>query len=205
MDAIIITGMGVISPAGFTPDVFFETLARGRPVYGRLEELETDEGYRVKIGARIRKDGWSRALSAEERNRYGRASQYALAAARCALEDAGLTTKDCRSRRMAVVVGTTMGEIGVEEAYTRRRSERPPADKESFLCQVEHGALRRRLPTRRAEPPCFMSCPRPAPRETTPSLWRRVCLRPVRLIWQLPVEWTSFPAWRLPVFSACFP
>lgn len=126
MDAIIITGMGVISPAGFTPDVFFETLARGRPVYGRLEELETDEGYRVKIGARIRKDG----LVARPIRRGAQPvwQSVAVCPGRGAVRAGGrgLTTKDCRSRRMAVVVGTTMGEIGVEEAYTRRRSERPP-------------------------------------------------------------------------------
>ena len=128
--------MGVISPAGFTPETFFDRLLSGRPVYEKLEELEADPGYRVKIGARIRDDGWASALSAGERARYGQASQYAMAASRYALWDAGLTAEDCRSRRVAVVVGSTMGEIGVEEDFTRRCCEQQEADDSLFRRQV---------------------------------------------------------------------
>lgn len=129
--------MGVISPAGFTPESFFDRLLSGRPVYGKLEELEANEGYRVKIGAKIQDDGWANALSASERARYGKASQYAMAAARYALWDAGLTAEDCRCRRVAVVVGSTMGEIGVEEDYTRQCCGQQEADDSLFRRQVE--------------------------------------------------------------------
>ena len=137
MEEILITGMGVISPAGCTPQDFFRTLCAGKPVYERLEEFEQNPGYRVKIGARVRDDRWREALMDGAQQRFGRAAQYAQAAARFALWDAGLSEQDCRSRRVAVVVGTTMGEIGVEEAFTRRLCRREAEDEVRFRRQAE--------------------------------------------------------------------
>src|SRR5438552_1874833 len=53
------------------------------------------------------------------RTRTGGCSAMTLAAARMAIEDAGLGPDELRGRRTAVVMGTTMGEAQVLEALGR--------------------------------------------------------------------------------------
>lgn len=42
MDRIVITGMGVLSPAGLTLEEFWNTLVSAKPVYGPLPEWADD-------------------------------------------------------------------------------------------------------------------------------------------------------------------
>lgn len=159
MDEILITGLGVISPAGCTPENFFDTFCAGRPIYGKIEEFEQDEGYRVKIGARVRDTQWQEALMGDAGQRYGRAAQYAQAAARRALWDAGFSSRDCRSRRVAVVVGTTMGEIGVEEDFTRRLCRQQDTDDTAFRRQVETRHIGQAVAEAAGDTPMYYTVP----------------------------------------------
>lgn len=159
MEEILITGMGVVSPAGCTPQDFFHTLCAGKPVYGRLKEFEQNPGYRIKIGARVREDRWREVLMDGAQQRFGRAAQYAQAAARFALWDAGLSDQDCRSRRVAVVVGTTMGEIGVEEDFTRSLCRQAPKEKARFRRQAEARHIAQAAAQAAGDTPLFYTVP----------------------------------------------
>lgn len=44
MDRIVITGMGVLSPAGLTLEEFWNTLVSAKPVYGPLRNGQTTIG-----------------------------------------------------------------------------------------------------------------------------------------------------------------
>lgn len=118
MQDVIVTGMGVLSPAGITLEDFWNTLYRGEAVYDELEQLREKPEYRVKIGATIKTSEWERALSKESTKQYGKAACYCMSTVAQALEDAGLA-KDLKGKRVSIIIGTTMGEIEVEEQITR--------------------------------------------------------------------------------------
>lgn len=78
MQDVIVTGMGVLSPAGITLEDFWNTLYRGEAVYDELEQLREKPEYRVKIGATIKNADWERALSKESTKQYGKAACYCM-------------------------------------------------------------------------------------------------------------------------------
>lgn len=44
----IVTGMGVVSTAGFNLDDFWNTLKEGKITYGIIPEFENDSNYRIQ-------------------------------------------------------------------------------------------------------------------------------------------------------------
>ncbi|MCC5466499.1 beta-ketoacyl-[acyl-carrier-protein] synthase family protein [Pelosinus baikalensis] len=124
MDTVVITGIGVISSAGLNLEDFWNTLAAGKVSYGEIEEYKDNKNYRVKIGAKIDDERWNRNVSEEIRVKYGRTSNYAVSATLSALESAGLSSEMLPNGRTAISIGTTMGEIQVEERISEIRHEK---------------------------------------------------------------------------------
>jgi 3-oxoacyl-[acyl-carrier-protein] synthase II len=100
---IAITGIGVITPLGATPEALWTALLAGECAARVWPDLEA-QGFRIPIACRIPD------FAAPERER-GRA--MAIAAARQAVAHAGLATAGAR---VGVYVGTTMGESARFEA-----------------------------------------------------------------------------------------
>ncbi len=121
MKEIIVTGMGVLSTAGFELQQFWENLMECRKYYGVLEDLKDDKNYRIKIGARIQSDSWLKELPQNMSKRYGQAACYSARTAEKAIEDAGIDLSVIPKDRIAIIIGTTMGEIGVEEEITKKK------------------------------------------------------------------------------------
>ncbi|MCL2702975.1 MAG: beta-ketoacyl-[acyl-carrier-protein] synthase family protein [Defluviitaleaceae bacterium] len=119
MSQIIVTGMGVISTAGFTLDGFWDTLYQGRVTYNPMDFCEDSAQYRIKIGAKILSREWKDKLPNDFPEEFGKTAQYAAGATLSALENAGFSEGMYDPARIAVVVGTTMGEISSEEEITR--------------------------------------------------------------------------------------
>ncbi|MFZ5351486.1 MAG: beta-ketoacyl-[acyl-carrier-protein] synthase family protein [Bacillota bacterium] len=118
MERVVITGMGVVSSAGCRLDEFWDTLINGKITYGHIDEFLGNKNYRVTIGAKIKSNDWKSNLAENLRLRYGKASQYSSSAALSALQDANLSLEDISAARVAVVIGTTMGEIQTEESIS---------------------------------------------------------------------------------------
>lgn len=118
MKSIIITGMGVLSPAGFSLENFWNTLYSGEAVYGKLIQLAENPDFRIKIGATIKSLKWMENLSENDVDQYGKAACYCLSTVKRALNDAGLG-QDLKGQRVSIIIGTTMGEIEVEEKIAR--------------------------------------------------------------------------------------
>lgn len=110
--------MGVLSPAGITLENFWHTLYKGEAVYGKLMQLVEEPEFRIKIGATIKTAEWEKKLSEINIEQYGKAACYCLSTVKMALEDAGLR-QDLSGKRVSIIIGTTMGEIEVEEKITR--------------------------------------------------------------------------------------
>lgn len=111
---VFITGVGVVSSIGLGKRAFFSALSQGKSGIGPVSSFDASNLGRDVAGevkSFVPKDH----LTAIEARRMGRCSQMALAAARMAIEDAGLSAEALRGPHASVVLGTTMGEAGVLE------------------------------------------------------------------------------------------
>ena len=90
---VVVTGVGPITPIGFGKDAYWESLVKGKTSFKRLEFPGRDmEQYRSKVGAPIEGFDILHYIEKTKHTRYlGKTSQFAIAAAKLALDDAGLT------------------------------------------------------------------------------------------------------------------
>ncbi|HEX8292256.1 MAG TPA: beta-ketoacyl-[acyl-carrier-protein] synthase family protein [Pyrinomonadaceae bacterium] len=106
---IVITGIGVVTSVGTGREQFWESMLAGRCGVSAVESFDTG-GYNVHRGAEVKDFDASRFLVNLDPARLGRASQFAAAAARLALADAGLDAGALDPLRAGVSMGTTSGE-----------------------------------------------------------------------------------------------
>jgi 3-oxoacyl-[acyl-carrier-protein] synthase II len=111
---VFITGVGVVSSIGLGREQFFRALAEGKSGISLVESFDAAALGREYAGE-VKNFRPRDHLTAAEARRTGRCSAMTLAAARMAVEDAGLKGDQTRGPRTAVVLGTTMGEADVLE------------------------------------------------------------------------------------------
>jgi len=112
---VLVTGVGVLSPIGSGKARFYEALAAGASGAAEVTQFST-EGLGRSVACEVKDFVARDHLAAVEARRMGRCSAMALAAARMALKDAALEENAWQDRtRVAVIVGTTMGEADVLE------------------------------------------------------------------------------------------
>lgn len=112
---VVVTGMGACTPIGIGTQAFWRNALAG--VSGLKEVRSFDHRQlRTHVGGEIHDFDPKDHLGEKEAAKLGRASQLAVAAARMALEDAGLDGAQLERytpHRRAVSFGTTMGEPGL--------------------------------------------------------------------------------------------
>jgi 3-oxoacyl-[acyl-carrier-protein] synthase II len=121
---VFITGLGVVSSIG---------LAEGRSGVSPVTSCDATNLGR-QYAAEVKDFHARDHLSAVEAKRMGRCSAMALAASRMAVADADMKPESLRGPRVAVVIGTTMGEADVLEDLDYAWIQRGPgAVKRSLL------------------------------------------------------------------------
>jgi 3-oxoacyl-[acyl-carrier-protein] synthase II len=117
---VVITGLGCVTPLGVGRESFWEGLRRGESGVRRIEGFDVS-GSPVQIAGQVRDFDWERELKAKDRRHVPRTVPLALAAAREALDDAGLQPSDFtleERRAFGVVIGTGGGGLAfTEEQY----------------------------------------------------------------------------------------
>ncbi|MBM0232570.1 beta-ketoacyl-[acyl-carrier-protein] synthase family protein [Micromonospora sp. STR1_7] len=106
---VVVTGLGVVSSIGIGAADFLTGLRSGRTGAKPITAFDTD-GFAYANGCQIEDFDASQWLRHTPAGSLGRASQFSVAAARMAVEDAGLPLDVLRDRRALVSVGTTDGE-----------------------------------------------------------------------------------------------
>ena len=114
MNRVVITGIGVITPAGNSPDVFFNSVVNGRSAIRLIRQFDTSE-CRAKIGGEVDLSEFDQWLPAKERSRIDKTSQMAVFASSAALSDAGMSDSEDRERA-GVFIGSAGGCMRTVEA-----------------------------------------------------------------------------------------
>ncbi|OGF53137.1 MAG: beta-ketoacyl-[acyl-carrier-protein] synthase II [Candidatus Fraserbacteria bacterium RBG_16_55_9] len=110
---VVITGMGAITPIGAGKEGFWEGLKSGRSGVQRVDDLFDLTGVEAKIGAPIRNFDPLNYMDKKRARRLGRSTQFAMAAARQALEDSLLNLEREDKTRIGALIGTGIGNIEV--------------------------------------------------------------------------------------------
>jgi 3-oxoacyl-[acyl-carrier-protein] synthase II len=118
---VVITGMGCVTPIGVGRAEFWRSLSEGRSGVRAIESFDAGDSP-VRIAAEVRGFDWEAQLKAKDRRHVARTVPLALAAAREAVEDAGLYPEDFtleERRECGVLLGTGGGGL----AFTERQYE----------------------------------------------------------------------------------
>jgi 3-oxoacyl-[acyl-carrier-protein] synthase II len=115
-DRIVVTGLGVVTSIGIGREQFWKELLAGRSGVGPVAAFDTSD-FPVHLGAEVKNFEPERYVFNRASARIGRASQFAIAAARLAVLDAGLPIVDSEACEIGIVIGTTSGEPRVIERF----------------------------------------------------------------------------------------
>ena len=120
---IVITGVGVISPIGNQKDVFWDALISGTSGVSEVNAFDTSV-FKVHKGCEVKDfkyDNYSGNGSSRE---IGKGSQFAIAAAKLAIEDSNVGLNNIDPERAGISIGTTAGEIQILEKVNYVRHEK---------------------------------------------------------------------------------
>lgn len=107
---VVITGLGMISPLGHDKNTFWHNLVNGHTGIGYIDYFDTSD-FPVKIAAQSRDFKAEDYLPKKEVRRMDKFVQYACAAARVAVEDAGIDFVKEDKSKIGVWIGSGIGGI----------------------------------------------------------------------------------------------
>jgi 3-oxoacyl-[acyl-carrier-protein] synthase II len=102
---VVVTGMGTINPLGLSVGDFWEGLAAGRSAIGPITRFDTSR-FRVKVDAEVRGFDPAKYMDLKVVDRTSRTIQFAIAAAKEAVQSAGLDMSRENPERVGVIIAT---------------------------------------------------------------------------------------------------
>lgn len=106
----VITGMGVISPVGNQLDEFWNNLIEGKSGIGLLTRFDTSD-MPTKVAAEVKNFEPTQWINKKESRHMDRFAQFALAAAKLAVQDSGLDFEKVDKERAGAVIGCGIGGV----------------------------------------------------------------------------------------------
>lgn len=122
---VAITGLGVVSPIGIGKDRFWNALMEGRSGVDRISRFDAS-GFDTKIAAEVRDFDPADYMDKKEIRRNDRFVQFAYAATRMALDDAGFSVTPQNGAQVGVLIGSGIGGATTWEEQHRILIERGP-------------------------------------------------------------------------------
>ena len=125
MKRVVITGLGVIAPIGIGKTNYWNSLLQGKSGIGYISRFDT-ENYEVKIGAEVKDFNPSDFIDKREAKRMDRFTQYAVAAAKLALEDGSVPLNNLNLEKTGVIIGSGIGGMETLEKEHSKLIEKGP-------------------------------------------------------------------------------
>jgi len=122
---VVITGLGCVTALAESANELFAALCEGKSGISTIESFDTG-AYPVKFGGEIRNFDVTKYVDQRESKRMDRFTQYAMAAAKQAVEDSGLDFSKEDVCRAGVIVGTGIGGLKeIEDQHIRLLDKGP--------------------------------------------------------------------------------
>ena len=115
---VVITGLGAVTPLGNDVPTTWNNVIAGRSGAGPITRFDAS-AYKTRFACEVKDFDVSHLLGKKEARRLDRFAQFAVSAAKQALDDSGLQVSSDDSWRCGVYMGTGIGGIGTLEEETR--------------------------------------------------------------------------------------
>ena len=116
---VAVTGMGVVTPIGIGRDEFLKALKEEKTGFAPITAFDTSE-YKVKLAAEVKDFDPEAFMDKKTARRMERFSQFAVAAAKEAIEDAGLDMSREDPFRAGCSIGSGTGSLqAMEREHSR--------------------------------------------------------------------------------------
>ena len=129
---VVVTGLGCVTPLGINRATSWQRLVAGEGGIRPVERFDTT-GYESRIAAQVPGFDPTLYLDRKDARRTDRYIQFAMAAAREALEHASYAIVPETSERVGVIIGTAMGGLETFEEGHRTLLERGPGRVSPFF------------------------------------------------------------------------
>lgn len=111
---VVITGMGVVSALGMGVDQFWNSIKEGKSGISTVERFDVTD-YPTKVAAEIKDFEPTAYIDKKEAKRMDRFTQFAMAAAKMAVEHSGINFENMDRFRAGVIIGSGIGGIDTFE------------------------------------------------------------------------------------------
>ncbi|HEY3688597.1 MAG TPA: beta-ketoacyl-ACP synthase II [Streptosporangiaceae bacterium] len=134
-DPVVVTGLGAVTPVGNDAAATWDALTSGRSGIGPITRFDASED-RVRIAGEVTGFDPRDLLDTKRVRRSARFSQFAVAAAREAVRDAGLAVADAASRVGVVMNTAVVGFPEIQDGVETLRERGPGRVSPYFVSSV---------------------------------------------------------------------
>lgn len=122
---VVVTGMGAITPIGLNVKDFYQAVKEGRHGFGPVTQFDSTD-FKCHVAAEVKGFDAKNYMDVKAARRMELFSQYAVAAAKEALEDAGLNIEEEDPYRVGCAVGSGIGSLqAMEREYDKLKNRGP--------------------------------------------------------------------------------
>ena len=125
MKRVVVTGMGAITPIGLGVDNYWEGIKNGKIGFGPITKFDTTD-FKVKIAAEVKDFNPKEYMDPKSARRMEAFCQYAVAASKEALEDAGIDMEKEDPYRVGCSIGSGIGSLDIFEKDHKKLLEKGP-------------------------------------------------------------------------------
>ena len=122
---VVVTGLGAVTPIGLNVDDFWDSVKAGKIGFDRITKFDTTD-YKCHIAAELKDFNPQDFMDRKAAKRIEPFSQYAVAAAKEAIEDSGLDISKEDPYMVGCAIGSGIGSLQAMERETQKLHEKGP-------------------------------------------------------------------------------
>lgn len=116
---VVVTGMGAITPIGLSVEEYWKSIKEEKVGFGTITKFDATE-YKCHVAAEIKDFDPKQYIEGRAAKRMEPFSQYAVAAAKEAIEDSGLNMENEDPYMVGCAIGSGIGSLqAIEREYTK--------------------------------------------------------------------------------------
>ena len=123
---VVVTGMGAITPIGLSVDEFWNGLKEKKIGFGEITRFDITD-YKCKLAAEVKGFDAKNFMDFKSAKRMEAFCQYAVAATKEAMEDAGLDMAQEDPYKVGVAVGSGIGSLQAMEREYKKLLDKGPS------------------------------------------------------------------------------
>lgn len=125
MKRVVVTGMGAITPIGLNTEEYWESLKAGKTGFGEITQFDTTD-FKVKVAASVKGFEGKNYMDVKSARRMELFCQYAVAAAKEAMQQSGIDMESEDPYRVGCAIGSGVGSLQAMEREHKKLLEKGP-------------------------------------------------------------------------------